>query len=201
LIEEIHNIGKYRCRVLYSRGTGIPIVFLHGYMFTSDIWIDIGLLGFLEEKDVPYLAIDMPYGARSNCNPKTRDPDENVFVVREAVHGLFGRTKPLIVGASLGGYIALKYSIDNPVSGLFLIAPVHGLDKELVNKYQFIDAPVMIIWGSRDDIVSRGELEELAKILEARLIVYENAKHPAYLDQPDKFKKDLYAFYEALLLK
>ncbi len=199
--EEPFNLGKYRCRVIYDQRPGTPVILLHGYNFTSDVWIRIGLMDLFEKEKIPYAAIDMPYGARSICSPKTRSVEENIWVIHEVLHGLFPMIKPLIVGASLGGYIALKYSVKYPVAGLFLIAPVHGLEKELVEKYEELSIPVVLVWGTKDHIVSKEEMEELAKRLDARLLIYEDAKHPAYLDQPDRFKKDLLAFYKAIHLE
>ena len=196
MIEESLNLLHYRCRAIYNVKPGYPIVFLHGYMFTSDVWRDIGLLDRLEEEDIPFIAIDMPYGRRSVCSPKTSDPDTNVRIVYEAVHGVFGSIKPLLVGASLGGYIALKYSTLHPVLGLALIAPVHSLEDELLKHYRSFDKPVLLIYGSRDEIVSREEIDRLHSLLKnSRLKIYQEAKHPAYLDQPQRFIEDIIEFY------
>jgi pimeloyl-ACP methyl ester carboxylesterase len=75
LEEEPFNLGKYRCRVIYYQKPGTPIILLHGYSFTSDVWVDINLLEALEQNGIPYAAIDMPYGARSVCSPKNRSVD------------------------------------------------------------------------------------------------------------------------------
>jgi pimeloyl-ACP methyl ester carboxylesterase len=201
LIEESYNVGRFRCRVIYNNVAGLPIVFLHGYSFTSDVWRDIGLLDYLEEEKIPFLALDMPYGARSICSPHSRSVDENIFVVREVFKGIFGNVKPLIVGASLGGYVALKYAVKYPVAGLLLIAPVNVFDEELVSRYKALSVPVLIIWGSRDRVVSRDSMEKLSGMLEAKLLIYEGAGHPAYLDYPERFRNDLLAFHRALKLE
>ncbi len=197
---EIMNLGRYRCKCYVYRETGIPIVFLHGYMFTSDIWRDINILQFLEEKNIPYLAIDMPYGRRSNCSPHTRDPDENIYVLREAMHALFPNLEPIIVGASLGGYIALKYMVRHPVAGLILIGPVNVFEKELVNHYKNIEFPVKIIVGGKDDVVDINDMYKLRNMIPgSKLVIYEKARHPAYLDHPDRFKNDLFELYKSVL--
>ncbi len=201
MIEEPLNLSHYRCRCIYSRRPGLPIVFLHGYNYTSYVWRDIGLLQRLDEEKIPYLALDMPYGARSMCSPRTRDPEENVEILATAIKGLYGGAAPLLVGASLGGYIALRYAVRRPVSGLLLIAPVKALEEELVSRYDDMVVPTMIIWGSRDRVVSREEMVRLAEHLDARLIIYEEARHAAYLDYPERFAKDLIAFYRALHLR
>ncbi len=167
-------------------------------MFTSDVWSDLGVLDRLEKEDIPFIALDMPYGRRSVCSPKTSDPDTNVSVVYEAVHGVFGSVRPVVVGASLGGYIALRYTLKHPVSGLILIAPVHSLEKDLLKYYPSLEVPVYIIYGSKDHIVSIDEMRELQnKLKNSKLIVYDNAKHPAYLDQPQRFIQDIIKFYKS----
>jgi len=169
-------------------------------MFTGDVWRNIGVLELLEEKRIPFIALDMPYGMKSNCSPKTTDPDVNVTVIRDAVHNVFGLAEPVIVGASLGGYISLKYIVRYSVKGLLLVAPVRSLEEDLTRSYRSLRIPVYIIYGSKDRIVPLGEMQELAsKMPNAKLVIYEDAEHPAYLDHPDKFMKDLLELYEKAL--
>jgi len=199
-LEEMLNLGPYRCRVIFNDVLGLPLVFLHGYMFTGDVWRNIGVLELLEEKRIPFIALDMPYGMKSNCSPKTTDPDVNVTVIRDAVHNVFGLAEPVIVGASLGGYISLKYIVRYSVKGLLLVAPVRSLEEDLTRSYRSLRIPVYIIYGSKDRIVPLGEMQELAsKMPNAKLVIYEDAEHPAYLDHPDKFMKDLLELYEKAL--
>lgn len=189
------KVEEFESRVIRSEKiSNVPIVFLHGYVFTSEVWREIGVLKMLEERGIPFIAVDMPYGLKSKCNPKTKDPDANVRLIERVI----GKYEPVIVGASLGGYIALKYSLRNPVKGLLLIAPVRCFERELLEGYRKFNARVCIIYGKNDRIVSLRDMEELSKILNARLIVYENADHPAYLSEPERFRKDLLEFYTSL---
>ena len=150
----------------------------------------------LIEKHVPFLALDMPYGLRSKCQPKTRNPETNVSVAAEAIKSLFGSTVPILVGASIGGHIALMYAARFPVKGLFLIAPGRALAEDLVNSYEKFNFPVKIIWGSQDNIISGEEMRTLShKLPNAKLLVYNGAGHSAYKDEPDQFKHDLLEFY------
>ncbi|MET1160260.1 MAG: alpha/beta hydrolase [Thermoprotei archaeon] len=198
--EEVFNIGSYRCRGIVYDAPGIPIVFLHGYNYTSDVWRDIGLLNTLEENEIPFLAIDMPYGARSACSPHTRDPEENSFVLHEAVRAVFRGSTPILVGASLGGYVALRYAMKYSTMGLFLVAPVRVFEEELVKWYKSYEKPVFIVIGSRDDIVDIEDMEKLAEYLpSARVKVYEDARHAAYLDKPELFKQDILEFYHSVI--
>ena len=195
-MEKTLNLAGYKCRVLYYNAPGVPVVFLHGLSFTIDVWQRIGITELLIEKHVPFLALDMPYGLKSSCQPKTRNPEANVSVVAEAVKTVFGSAVPILVGASIGGNIALKYAARFPVRGLLLIAPANALTEDLLQSYGKFRFPVRIIWGSQDNIVSGEEMRTLAdKVPNAKLLVYKDAAHPAYLSQPQLFKRDLLEFY------
>ncbi len=195
-MEKTVNAANRSCSVLYQTGRGIPIVFLHGFSYTIDIWQHIGIITTLTKKQIPFLALDMPYGLKSKCYPKTKDPETNLTVVSEAFKSMFGSAVPVLVGASLGGYIALRYAAVSPVKGLFLVSPTRVLDESLVQAYSNFMFPVTIIWGSRDNIVSGEDMKVLAdKLPNANLIVYEGASHSAYKDQPEKFSNHLLQFY------
>jgi pimeloyl-ACP methyl ester carboxylesterase len=195
-MEKTLNLAGHSCQALYHNASGVPVVFLHGLSFTADIWQRISITDLLIEKHVPFLALDMPYGLKSSCRPKTRNPETNVQVVEEAVQSVFGASAPILVGASLGGYIALRYAVKFPVKGLLLVAPAHALMDDLVQGYAKFSFPVRIIWGSQDNIISGEDMRTLAdKIPNAKLLVYNDASHPAYLSQPEIFKRDFLELY------
>jgi len=186
------------CRVEAKPGPGIPIILLHGFSFTIDVWDRIGLIKLFKSKNIPYLAIDMPYGLKSDCSKKVREPDFNVEFIRYAFEKYGYESEPLIIGASLGGYVALKYALKYPVAGLILIAPVRTYQKEFRTLYEK-DIPILVIYGTKDEIVSLDELQAFVKnIKSGELKIYENARHPAYLDYPDQFRNDVYLFYKGI---
>jgi pimeloyl-ACP methyl ester carboxylesterase len=195
-MEKTLNFAGYKCRALYYNAPGVPVVFLHGLSFTIDVWQRIGITELLIEKHVPFLALDMPYGLKSSCQPKTKNAEANVSVVAEAVKTVFGSAVPVLVGASIGGHIALKYAAKFPVKSLLLIAPANSLEEDLVQSYIKFRFPVRIIWGSQDNIISGEEMRTLAdKLPNAKLLIYKDASHPAYLSRPELFKRDLLEFY------
>jgi pimeloyl-ACP methyl ester carboxylesterase len=195
-LERTLTASDHKCKALYNMGMGVPIVFLHGLSYTSDIWQLIGLTDFLIEKKIPFLALDMPYGMRSLCQPKTRSPERNIAFVKEAIQVLFGSRTPVLVGASIGGNVALRYATRFPVKGLLLIAPGRSLDPDLIISYSLFDFPSSIVWGSEDNIVASEDMRTLAdKLPKTRLLIYEGASHSAYKDQPDRFKQDLLELY------
>ncbi len=167
-------------------------MFLHGISYTGDVWKRLGVTELLSSKRIPFLALDMPYGMRSSCQPRTRSPEKNITFARAAVEKFFGDRAPILVGASLGGHLALKYASMFPVRGLLLISPARALENDFVDSYSSFKFPVRIIWGTEDNIVSGEELRVLVqKLPNARLVVYEGSGHSAYVNQPDRFKRDL----------
>ena len=190
LSEKILAVADRKCRGVYNLGSGVPVVFLHGFSFTSDVWQLTGVTAALMKQQVPFLALDMPYGFRSECKPKTRNIEVNVNMAHEAVQQVFGSVAPLLVGASLGGHIALQYAVRFPVKSLLLAAP------NSVERWTF---PVHIIIGSQDRVACLEELRDLAgRLTDAKLTVYEGAGHAAYRDRPDRFKRDLLELYAAV---
>ena len=179
-----------------NHGYGSPITFLHGLSFTSEVWNRIGVFDLLKEKRIPFLALDMPYGIKSECQPRTRNEESNVAFIREAMANTFGSEEPVLVGASMGGHIALKYASQFPVKGLLLIGPSRVLDDDLVKCFTTFRFPVRIIWGSADNIISGEDLRTLSeKLPNAKMLTYEGAGHPAYNSQPERFKQDLLELY------
>jgi len=196
LLEKTLNVASHKCQAFYYNAPGVPIVFLHGLSYTIDIWQRIGITELLKEKHVPFLALDMPYGLKSQCQPKTRDPEKNIVFVDEAVKTFFGSAVPVLVGASIGGNMALRYAARFPVKGLLLVAPARALEPDLVQLFSQFKFSTTILWGSEDNIIASEDMRTLAdKLPNAKLVVYDGATHSAYKDQPDRFKHDLLELY------
>ena len=192
------NIEGCKCLALLNHTVGEPIVFLHGLSYTSEVWQRIGITELLVEKHVPFLALDMPYGMKSECQPKTRSTEKNVAFARAAAENVFRGQAPVLVGASIGGHIALKYATEFPVKGLLLIAPARALEGDFVQSYREFSFPVRIIWGTQDNIISGEEMRVLSeKIPDAKLVTYEGAGHSAYISHPGRFSLDLLELYAA----
>jgi pimeloyl-ACP methyl ester carboxylesterase len=196
LSEKTLDAAGHKCQAFYNLAPSVPVVFLHGFSYTSGVWQRVSATELLTEKQLPFLALDMPYGLKSDCKPKTHDTEANVNVAHEAVRSIFGSATPILVGASIGGNVALNYAARFPVKGLLLVAPGRALEKSLSHAYSRFRFPVRIIWGSNDHIVSGEQMRTLAGLLpNAKLIVYEGSGHSAYLAQPDRFKRNLMELY------
>ena len=196
LSEKTNNIVGHKCHALINHVSGVPVVFLHGYSYTSDVWQRISVTGLLKEKHLPFLALDMPYGGKSECQPHSRNVEVNVALIKEAVQTVFGEESPVMVGASLGAHMALQYATRFPVKGLLLVGAVRVIEDSLVQAYSRFTFPVRLIIGSEDRIASHEELRLLAdKLPGSKLTVYEGDGHSAYLGSPDRFKRDLLELY------
>jgi pimeloyl-ACP methyl ester carboxylesterase len=195
--EKTLNLQGYKCQSLIHKVDGAPIVFLHGLNWTVEVWQRIKIVDTLVAKKVPFLALDMPYGLKSECQPKTREVEPNIEFVHEAIRSAFGDEAPVLVGASLGGYMALNYAVKYPVKGLLLISPAYAFQNmELAQKYPRFNFLVRIVWGEKDTVISGEEMRTLSdKLPNAKLLVYKDAAHSAYVDQPEWFRTDLLKLY------
>lgn len=195
-LEKKINLNGYRCPILLNKVPGTPIVFLHGLSYNIEIWQRIGVTDLLVEKHLPFLALDMPYGMKSKCQPKTRNVEKNVAFANEVIKNFFGTFEPVIVGASIGGNMALNYARRFPVKGLLLIAPARSLEDSLAGAYSKFNFPSTIVWGTEDSIIASEDMRTLAdKLPHSKLLVYNEAKHSAYKDYPERFKMDLLELY------
>ena len=195
-MEKQLSVSGYKCLALYYTANGTPIVFLHGLSYTAEIWHRIGVTDLLMKKRIPFLALNMPYGMKSECHPKTRDPKKNTSFANDAVQTFFGQATPLLVGASIGGNMALRYAARYPVKGLLLIAPARTLEPDLAPLYNKFSFPTTIVWGIEDNIVAGEDMRTLSdKLPNAKLVVYEGANHSAYKDDPERFGQDLLELY------
>ncbi len=198
ILEKTLNIAGYKCSASYNKADGgTPIVFLHGLSYTIGVWQRIKVLDVLAEKKIPFLALDMPYGTKTECVPKTREVEPNMELVLEATRRLFGDEAPVLAAASFGGYIALNYAATHPVKGMLLVSPAYAFESiDLAHKYANFKFPVRVIWGSNDTVISGEEMRTLVdKLPNAKLLVYKDAAHSAYQDQPEWFRTDLLKLY------
>lgn len=192
----IYWAGGVECRVSYLvKGTSVPpILFLHGYSFTGDTWSEAGIINAVVKEGIDVAAPDMPYGKKTECSKHSRSIELNLQAIRAVVESILGGREPFIVGASLGGRVALYYAVGRELPGLLLASPALREDDPIWSRVRHVRAPALIIRGQRD-FVPRKIHEKLSRKLNAPLLVYEGAGHAMYLDQPERFTRDLLDFY------
>lgn len=98
---------EYRNTQIYftAKGTGNPIVFLHGFLESSKIWEPF-IPELSEKRQV--ICIDLPGHGRSGVIEDTHSME----LMAEAVYKVLQHLEiesPTIVGHSMGGYVALAF--------------------------------------------------------------------------------------------
>jgi pimeloyl-ACP methyl ester carboxylesterase len=116
-------VGDLRIHTYLRRGAGeATLVFLHGWGSSGRMWLD----SFDWVSDLgTCLALDLPGHGRSARPPFDWFSLENlVVVVRDLLAGM-GVAKPVLIGHSLGGALALAYAATQPdaLSRLVVVAP------------------------------------------------------------------------------
>lgn len=62
-----------------------------------------------------------------------------------------------------------------------------------------IDVPTLVVWGDRDDLLTRAHEEDLVRAIPgSRLVVYEDTGHLVLWEQPERLARDLIDFVEGL---
>ncbi|RUV40722.1 MAG: alpha/beta fold hydrolase [Mesorhizobium sp.] len=134
------EIGGSRIHYVEA-GEGRPIVFLHGlgaqlHHFRHTLFGRFGAGYRLIALDRPGSGYSVRAGGASGRLP------EQAEVVRRLIEEL-GLERPLIVGHSLGGAIALALAIEHPtsISGIALIAPLTHLEARVRQKFDLLYVP------------------------------------------------------------
>jgi pimeloyl-ACP methyl ester carboxylesterase len=122
-------------------GEGLPIVFLHGlgaqlHHFRHPLFGNFG-------PGYRLIALDRPGSGYSvRAGGATGRLPEQAEIVRRFIEKL-GLEKPLLVGHSLGGAIALALALEHPgaVSGLALLAPLTHMEPRVREKFGSLYIP------------------------------------------------------------
>jgi pimeloyl-ACP methyl ester carboxylesterase len=94
--------GKFPIRYKI-KGSGFPLVFLHGYLESADIWTQFASAF---PSGYKIIAIDLPGHGRSGIPGGVASMDEMASAVVRVMDEL-GITKGFVLGHSMGGYTAL----------------------------------------------------------------------------------------------
>lgn len=168
------------------------ILLLHGMKFEAETWRDLRTLHELGEAGFHAVALDLPGFGKSS--PSAMD---NITVLRTFIQAE-QLDRPILLGPSMGGRVALEFALAHPqlVGGLILVGAV-GVEENR-DRLKEIKMPTLVIWGGDDTVSPLANGELLAKeINNANLVVIENAPHPCYLDQPDRWHSELIDFLQS----
>ncbi len=168
---------------------GVPVVLLHGAAFRADTWRGTGTLAALAEAGYRAVAVDLPGFGES---------PQAAIDYAGWLGQLFDQLqldRPVIVSPSMSGRLSLPLLTASPdrLSGFVAVAPV--AIPEYRDRLAGVMVPVLAIWGQQDHIVPLAHADLLvAEAPQARKVVLPDAKHAAYLDDPDGFHEALLQF-------
>ena len=190
------NIDSLGC-CLHCLQAGDPkkrtVLLLHGMKFSAATWQELGTLEKLARHGFHPLALDMPgFGQSPVCD---RDQDEilSAFISQGELD------RPVMIGPSMGGRIALEFAINHPgiLGGLVLVGAV-GVEENR-ERLAEIKIPVLLIWGSEDRISPPANSDILLDAVQgAKRVIIDGAPHPCYLDQPDTWHTAVLNFLDSL---
>ena len=169
--------------------TGAPVLLLHGAAFDSGTWESLGTLSVLGGAGFRAVAVDLPGFGRS----KGAQADAEHFL--EKLMPVLGLDRPVIVSPSMSGRFSFPYVLAHPdaVAGFVPVAPVGAV--EYAERLRGSPVPALVVWGERDSVFPSSQARPLADaFVDARVLVLPGAKHPAYLDEPDLFHRELVEF-------
>lgn len=160
------------------------IILLHGAKFKAKTWEDLGTINFLSKRGYNVVAIDMPgFGESPYCTM------EQIEVLKRVIDKL-KLDKPVILGPSMGGRITLNFYFTYPKipKALILVGTVGVEENAPKIKGNGILVPTLIVWGEKDEIAPLKYANFLDQhIKNSKLVIMEDAPHPCYLKDPDKF--------------
>ena len=172
---------------------GKDVVLLHGMKFNAATWHELGTLEKLSAAGYHSLALDMPgFGGSAVCE-KSQDSVLSEFIIQGELD------RPILIGPSMGGRIALEFALNHPgiLGGLILVGAVGVEDNK--DRLSQLDLPLFIIWGGDDRISPLMNSDTLLeKVKGAKRLIIEGAPHPCYLEQPDIWHSAVLEFIASL---
>jgi pimeloyl-ACP methyl ester carboxylesterase len=117
-----------------AQGEGAPVLLLHGFMGSRDCW-----QGVAPQLAAHYRCISLDLlGFGESSKPNVRyDIAQLVAFVHEFVQQQ-GWVAPVLIGHSLGGWVAAAYALAYPVHSLVLVAPAGIRDDSFCGRYDHL---------------------------------------------------------------
>jgi pimeloyl-ACP methyl ester carboxylesterase len=132
-----------------DQGKGRPVVFLHGFLESSEMWLD-----FIADLSSKYrvVAIDLPGHGETGCLGYVHSMELMADCVKHILKQLKIR-KSILVGHSMGGYVSMAFAEKYPddVKGLCLFHSSAAADNELKKKDR--DRMIELVKYSKKDFI------------------------------------------------
>lgn len=155
-----------------TRGTGNPLILLHGFLESSEIWEDFQE-SVSEKRQV--VCIDLPGHGRSGCIDQVHTMKDMALTVKAVMEEL-NIERAFLAGHSMGGYVNLEFQNIFPTlpTGLALINSTPKADSEerrinrdratelvLKNKRAFVNMAISSLLTPENNKRFKPEVEEL----------------------------------------
>ena len=173
--------------------TGRAVLLLHGMKFRAETWRDLSTLAYLAGAGLRAVAVDLPGFGRSPAGPAS--PRQTVANVIDQL----GLSRPVLLGPSMGGRVALEFCLAFPerLGGLILVGAVGVAENRA--RLGEVRVPTLAIWGGADTVSPPANGRLLAaEIPDCRLLEIPGAPHPCYLDHAPLFNREVAAFVAGL---
>jgi pimeloyl-ACP methyl ester carboxylesterase len=158
----MENFFLYKnCRIHYKLlGQGNCVVLIHGYLENLDIWN-----GFADQlsKHCKVLMLDLPQHGKSNCDEEVNSMEQLAESVNATLSHL-NIPKAMIVGHSMGGYLALAFAelFPKKIAGLCLFHSTPNADS-FEKKQARMKEVEQVINGEKSLIIENGILLRFAE--------------------------------------
>jgi abhydrolase domain-containing protein 14 len=172
---------------------GRAVLLLHGAKFSAETWKTLGTLDVLAAAGLRAVALDLPGFGQSAA----WQIDKASFLA--GLIPALGLTRPVVVSPSMSGQVSLPLVLEHPelLSGFVPVAPAGA--QAYGRKLKDNPVPALVIWGERDRVFPVSQAKPLAAgFRSAEVVILAGARHPAYLDQPERFHQLLIDFVRGL---
>lgn len=175
----------------------VPVLLLHGAAFQAKTWVEqVPTVQTLCHHNYWVVAVDLPgHGNTSSCVSCDR-----ADFLHDLIKTIFGQIKPAIVSPSFSGTYSLPFlqKYQEEVSGFIPVAPV---DTKKYSDFLMdnLVVPTLVVYGEKDTGLGEKGATDLVRAIKAtQPFILKGARHPAYLDQQDKWHQILLNFLKHL---
>ncbi len=177
-----------------EKGNGRPFLLFHGARFNAFTYKETGTIDAIAEANFKAISVDFPgYGKSSSGNFGGLSEFINSFIETLKIK------EPVLLGASMGGEAVLGFAVKYPekVGALVLVGAV-GVTSYERDLHKLDGKPVLLIWGSHDNVSSRSNAELIQKYVKSSKFVTVGKQHACYLDDSAGFNEKIKDFLKGL---
>eukprot|EP00095_Tigriopus_kingsejongensis_P005910 maker-scaffold392_size185621-snap-gene-0.20 protein:Tk05910 transcript:maker-scaffold392_size185621-snap-gene-0.20-mRNA-1 annotation:"abhydrolase domain-containing protein 14b" len=176
--------------------SGQTVLLLHGHAFQSSTWQnEVPTLQTLSAMGHRAIAIDLPgYG-----NTPAAQVNQVAFM-EQVITTLSPDTAPVLISPSMSGSYSLPLLMKQPklICGFIPVAPT-GTNGFTSDQYKSVATPTLIVRGERDTAMGKTSAQHLSQIpTSSQPQVLPKARHPCYLDDPDRWHQLIFNFMTVL---